>query len=75
MIIGGSVLFWILIGWGLYDTSIYLKEALIWAAFWTVFLVGSILWFGTTLSMVCIGGLCLIDVALVIKFIGNPSVT
>ena len=74
MLLFASALFWILIIWGLYDTSIYVKEAAIWAAIWLVLLAGCLVFF-SSFGIGFIAGMCLVDAILVIKFIGNPTVT
>jgi hypothetical protein len=63
------LLFWLVIGWGLYDGSLYAKEAFIFAVIWLpltacFFLVPSMMIAG-------IIGIVLIDIILVIKVYGQ----
>ena len=69
------LLFWLLIGWGLYDGSLYFRDAAIWGSIWLVFFLGFLFFPGSPIGMVCIGAIALMAMILLIKFVGNPSVT
>ena len=63
------LLFWVLLGWSLYDGDLYPKEGAIYAAIWIVLLLGflvlrvAMLWF--------IVPTVLLDIILILKIFGQ----
>ena len=62
------ILFWLAIGWGLYDSEIYPKEAAIFVAIWLV-LLGLFL-FVPKAVIPSVIGMVLVDIVLVAKVFG-----
>jgi hypothetical protein len=67
------VLFLILVIWALIDGEMYLKEASIYGAIWLALLLGLFLMPGYGLWVVA--PMCLVDIVLLIKLVGNPVIT
>lgn len=67
------VLFLVLVIWGLIDGELYAKEALIYGSIWLVSL--TCLFALPTYGLYFVVPACLVDIILVFKLIGNPSVT
>lgn len=67
------VLFLILVIWALIQGDMYAKEALIYGAIWLACLLGLFLIPGYGIYFVI--PMCLVDIYLLIKLVGNPSVT
>lgn len=67
------VLFVILVVWALVQNDMYPKEALILGAVWLLLLLGMVLI--PYVGMYCIVPMVLIDIWLLVKLVGNPSVT
>lgn len=63
------LLFWLLIGWGLYDGDLYPKEGAIFVAIWVVLLLGFILLKGSPFGFVV--PTVLLDIVLVLKVFGS----
>ncbi|MBI5705615.1 MAG: hypothetical protein HZC36_01345 [Armatimonadetes bacterium] len=67
------VLFVILVVWALVQNDLYPKEALILGSIWLLLLLGAFLLPG--IGVYCIVPMVLIDIWLLVKLVGNPSVT
>lgn len=67
------VLFVILVVWALVQNDMYPKEAIILGSVWLLLLLGLILI--PNVGMYCIVPMVLIDIWLLVKLVGNPSVT
>lgn len=67
------ILFLVLVIWALIDGEMYAKEAAIYGGIWLAALLGLLLIPGYGLYFVV--PMCLVDVVLLIKLVGNPSVT
>lgn len=67
------VLFVILVIWALVQTDLYAKEALILGSIWLVLLAG--LLFLPFVGFYCVVPMVLIDIWLLVKLVGNPTVT
>ena len=67
------VLFWILVIWALVQTDMYAKEAVILGFIWLVLAAGLVL-LGTA-GFYFVVPMVLIDIWLLVRLVGNPSVT
>lgn len=67
------LLFAILVVWALIDNDLYAKEAIILGSVWLALLLGLLLI--PNAGLYCVVPIVLIDVWLLVKLIGNPSVT
>jgi len=65
------VLFWLVLGWGLYDTEIYPKEAAIFAVLW--FILAGIFFFMPQAKIASIIGMVLVDIVLLAKTFARPA--
>lgn len=67
------LLFVILVVWALIDNDLYAKEAIILGCVWLALLLGLLLI--PYAGFYCVVPMVLIDVWLLVKLVGNPSVT
>lgn len=66
------ILFWVVVGWALYDGEMYAKEAAIWILIWAACL-GAFLFipgaFGVAVAVMAVA-----DIILIYKQFGNPQI-
>lgn len=69
------LLYAILVGWAAKDGDLYWKEIAIYAAIWLVLIGGYVLCilYAPESSIWFVVPICLMDVYLLLKFVGNPS--
>jgi len=63
------ILFWLVLIWGLYDTEIYAKEAVVFVVIWLA--LAACFFLVPKLAIVSIIGMVLVDIVLLAKVFGN----